>query len=67
MTKGLLVSHNNKLHLHKKAITNPSIYNTQTYRNYRNLYNTVLRASKKQYFDQNLKLQAKNPKKLGIY
>jgi hypothetical protein len=63
MTKGLLISRNNKLRLHKISLNNPSDINITTYRNYHNLYNSVLRRSKKLYFESNLQHHIKNPKK----
>jgi hypothetical protein len=45
------------------ALSNPSDQNTLTYKTYRNLYNSVLRCSKKLYFENNLKANAKNPKR----
>ena len=54
MTGGLLISRSNKNRLHKLSITSRSIENSTTYRNYRNIYNSVLRASKKIFFWENL-------------
>jgi hypothetical protein len=62
MTPGLLVSRRNKLSLQKKSIINLVMYLNQ-YKQYRNLYNTVLRASKKMYIDDNFKKYQGNPKK----
>jgi len=47
MTQGLLVSRQTKLKLHKISIHTPSPVNIQSYKNFRNLYNKILRASKK--------------------
>jgi hypothetical protein len=63
MTTGLLISRNNKLKLHKTAINNPSIEHTSAYKRYRNTYNTLLRLSKKLYFESNLKAYENNPRK----
>jgi len=63
MTQGLLVSRQTKLKLHKISIHTPSPVNIQSYKNFRNLYNKILRASKKLYFDKNLQLAKKKPKK----
>jgi hypothetical protein len=63
MTSGLLVSRRTKLALQKKSIASPSATNISAYKNYRNIYNKLLRASKKLYFDNNLKKAKKNPKK----
>ncbi len=66
MTNGLLISRNTKICLHKTYLVNPNPLNKSTYKAYRNLYNSVLRCSKKLYFENNLKAHAKNPKKPGI-
>jgi hypothetical protein len=66
MTPGLLVSRRNKLLLQKKSIANPDLYHVQ-YRNYRNLYNSVLRAIKKMYVDENFKKYQGTLKKRGIF
>jgi hypothetical protein len=63
MTSGLLVSRRTKLALQKKSIASPTVTNISAYKNYRNIYNKLLRASKKLYFDNNLKKAQKNPKK----
>ena len=63
MTAGLLVSRKNKLNLHKIAIADPSDGNLSRYKKYRNLYNKIVRASKKLYFDKNFKRFKKNPKR----
>ena len=52
MTGGLLISRSNKNRLHKLSITSRSIENSTTYRNYRNIYNSVLRASKKIFLEK---------------
>jgi hypothetical protein len=63
MVYGLIISRNTKIRLHKTALSNPSNINISNYKTYRNLYNSVLRCSKKLYFETNLKTHAKNPKK----
>jgi hypothetical protein len=63
MTARLLVSRANKNKLHKIAIHKPNNENCSAYKRYRNLYNTLLRNSKKLYFEENLKANVKNPKK----
>ena len=63
MTKGLLISRGTKLQLHKKQLKDPSKENVEGYRNYRNLFNKLIRASKKHYFDINFEKAKKNPKK----
>lgn len=63
MTKGLLISRSTKLSLHKHSILNPSPLNISKYRSYRNLYNKLLRTSKKLYFERNFKKYKKDPKR----
>ena len=62
MTKGLLISRNNKLTLHKKAPANPNLF-YNSYKLYRNVFNRIIRASKQMYLDDNFKKYQKNPKK----
>jgi hypothetical protein len=50
MTAGLLVSRTHKYDLHKKSLIEPQLY-LERYRNYRNLYNSLIRLSKKLYYD----------------
>jgi hypothetical protein len=59
MTGGLLVSRRTKLTFQKKSLAVPTDANISAFKSYRNIYNIVLHASKKMYFDSNLK----NPKK----
>jgi hypothetical protein len=59
MTAGLLVSRCRKLKLQKTAISVPSLENISAFKVYRNLYNKVMRASKKLYYSNNL-AKAKN-------
>jgi hypothetical protein len=63
MTSGLLQSRKTKLELRKKSLNDPSPDNLTNYKNFRNLYNKTLRASKKLYFEQKIQLNKKNPKK----
>ncbi len=63
MTNGLLISRTTKIKLHKIALANPDPRNISAYKTFRNLYNTVLRCSKKLYFENNLNTHAKKPKK----
>jgi len=63
MTTGLLTSRRTKNTLHKKSIFEPTLQNINKYKNYRNLFNTLLRKSKMHYFESNLNLHNKNPKK----
>jgi hypothetical protein len=64
MTNGLLISRLTKNTLHKRAISEPNIENTQRYKQYKTLYFRTLRGAKKLYFTNKLKENAKNPKKV---
>jgi hypothetical protein len=63
MTTGLLISRQQKLKLQKLALTKPCTTNTEKYTDYRNIYNKLLRLSKKMYFEKGLAENEKNPKK----
>ena len=63
MTAGLMISRTKKLELCKLAARDRNNVTTEKYKKYRNLYNSLLRTSKKMYFDKNFDLFKKNPKK----
>jgi len=63
LTSGLLISRKNKMELCKKAAKERTIEALNTYKNYRNIYNNLVRLSKKMYFDSNFTKFKKNPKK----
>jgi Reverse transcriptase (RNA-dependent DNA polymerase) len=63
MTNGLLTSRANKLRLAKLCLVSPSESNNVKYKNYRNMYNSLIRSSKKLYYDNILKLNINNLKK----
>jgi hypothetical protein len=63
MTSGLLTSRRSKILLYQLSITDPSPHNIFKYKTYRNLYNSLVRLSKKMYFTTNLELHKRNPKK----
>ncbi len=63
LTTGLLTSRKTKNALHKNSILFPTLANLNKYRNYRNLYNTLLRKSKNLFYHNKLQENAKNPKK----
>ena len=63
LTKGLLISRNKKNVLHKLYLKTPNEYNETTYKTYRNLYNTLIRKSKKLHLSDLLFRNRKNPKK----
>ena len=64
MTQGLLVSRRTKIELLKTSLTNPSATNRTKFKLYRNVFNSLVRASKKMHIDNELKLNAKKPKKI---
>ena len=51
MSKGLLISRRNKLKLEKISIQNPIDQNKTFYKNYKNMYNKLLKKAKKLYFE----------------
>jgi len=63
MTLGLLTSRRTKNILHKTAIGNPTDFNIQFYKTYRNLYNSIVRKAKALYYEKELLLSKKNPRK----
>jgi len=63
MTKGLLVSRESKIKLHKLAVSVPTEVNINNYKNFKTTYHRVLRAAKKLYFQGKLRENAANPKK----
>ena len=65
MTNGLLISRKQKNILHKLAILNKNTEDKLKYHSYRNMYNSLVRLSKKLYYEQGLKEYKSNSKKLG--
>jgi hypothetical protein len=63
MTNGLLISRNRKKILHSASICDPSAQNKQLYKNYKTVYQRVIRGAKKLYFTNKLRDNAGNPKK----
>jgi hypothetical protein len=63
MTNGLLISRSNKLKLQKLAVNSRLPIDINKFRQYRNIFNGLVRASKKMYFEQNLHIYKRNPKK----
>jgi Reverse transcriptase (RNA-dependent DNA polymerase) len=61
-TSGLLVSRRNKMLLSKRVAKVPNIENKSLYKRYRNMYNTIIRASKKLYFENALEKHQSNLK-----
>ena len=65
MTQGLLMSRLTKVRLLKLSHTDPTPTNKDKYKQYRKIYNTLIRASKKSHIKSKIKHNAKNPKKLS--
>jgi len=63
MTNGLLISRKTKNILHKTSIANPTVENLSKFKNFKTVYQRVLRAAKKLYFTSKIEQNAKNPKK----
>jgi hypothetical protein len=52
-----------KINLHKLALQTPTVENTAIYKSYRNVYNKLIRASKRLFYCESLHKAKKNPKK----
>ena len=63
MTNGLLTSRRHKNLLHKQSLVSPTVDSINCYKKYRNLYNSLIRLSKKLYFEKKLSDNQKDPKK----
>jgi len=63
MTNGLLISRKNKLKLSSLSSRNPTALNVQNYTNYRNLYNRILKAAKRKFYDDEFAKNTNNLKK----
>ena len=63
MTKGILISRLKKISLCKASVKHPSPLAISTYKNYRNLYAKIIRASKKLYYEQQLSKHQSDSKK----
>ena len=64
MSSGLLVSRKMKLELYHKFLISRNYEDESKYKNYRNLYNKVLKSAKKMYFESKLESNKNEPKKL---
>ena len=64
MTKGLLISRKTKNLLHKTAVTERSEVATSRFKQYRNIYSSLIRQSKKLYYHSHIAKNRKNPKKI---
>ena len=66
MTMGLLISRSNKEKLHKNYLCNTNTETKANYTKYRNIYASLIRLSKKMYYESSLQKFEKNQKKPGI-
>ena len=64
MTTGLLISRRTKIKLHKIALTDNVPFNWTQYRTYRNIFNKMVKASKKMQINYKIETNSKNPKKM---
>jgi hypothetical protein len=64
MTKGLLISRRRKNKLYKVQIVHPTHDNVMLFKRYRNIYNSLLRKSKKLYFEEAMQKFKSKPKKI---
>ena len=64
MTKGLLASRRTKLKLLLISKENPSVENLNAYKQFRNLYNQLIRASKRLYYSEKIDSSKIDPKSL---
>jgi hypothetical protein len=62
MTPGLIISRNSKIKIHALSVSNPKSFLAK-YKQYHNIYNSLLRASKKLHYERKFVEHAKNPKK----
>jgi hypothetical protein len=62
-TRGLLISRKNKLRLSNLAAHDPSPLNIAAFKQFRNVYNRVVKLPKKTYFEKELKANQSNLKK----
>ena len=63
MSEGLLLSRTTKLNLHKQCLVNPNPISINMYKQYRNVYNSTLRAAKKLHIQALLRQNQNDPKK----
>ena len=63
MSRGILVSRLTKISLCKESVKNPRDQIINKFKTYRNLYNNVIKASKKMYFQSELIKHQSNLKK----
>ncbi len=65
LTRGLIVSRKNKLRLSNLAARDPSPLNIAAFKQFRNIYDRVVKLAKKLYFVEELEANQSNLKKLG--
>lgn len=63
MTHGLLKSRSTKIQLHKKALKHPTPEHISKYKEYRNIYNRLIKASKKLYFNRGFEKAKRDPRR----
>ena len=63
MSHGVLISRKQKNFLHNLFLKKPSLENKLNFKNYRNLYNQVIRTAKKLHFERQLAENQKNLRK----
>lgn len=63
MTNGILKSRQTKLRLGNLSVSSPSVLNKKRFKDYKNLYNKVIRLRKRLYFSEELILAQGNLKK----
>ena len=59
MTKGLLISRQRKLLLSSHLVKHPSADNRRKFKEFRTMYNKLIRAAKKVYFEESLEKKTK--------
>jgi len=63
ITTGILTSRRTKNHLSRESLVNPTEANRNLFKNYRNIYNRIIRVAKKHYFHSELISNKNNLKK----
>jgi hypothetical protein len=63
MSRGLLISRNEKIKRCKLSVKKPNPVNIANLKNYRNLYNKLIKAAKKLYYDKQFIIHQSNLKK----
>jgi hypothetical protein len=63
MTNGLIISRNRKNELYKAALNSREQIDKVKYTLYRNMYNTLVKQSKKMHYNESLQANKNNPKK----